>query len=190
MRLWLDLLRHGETERGGGFRGSLDDALTAKGWASLEAAVEGQGPWDGIVTSPLQRCAAFAYALARRLELPCTTVPGLSELHFGEWEGRSAADLMVDQAEALGRFWQDPFAYTPPGGEPLVAFKARIDNALAGLEREQAGKRLLIVGHAGVMRLLLARARGWPDHDLLQVEVAHGALHRVAVNHAGALVAL
>ncbi|MBA1242711.1 histidine phosphatase family protein [Pseudomonas japonica] len=190
MKLWLDLLRHGETERGGGFRGSLDDALTPAGWASLEAAVDGQGPWDGIVTSPLQRCAAFACALAQRLELPCTTVPGLSELHFGEWEGRSAADLMVDQAKALGRFWQDPFAYTPPGGEPLVAFKARIDSALAALVEEHPGQRLLVVSHAGVMRLLLARARGLPDNDLLQVEVAHGALHRVAITDAGALVAL
>ena len=27
----LDLLRHGETELGGGFRGSLDDALTETG---------------------------------------------------------------------------------------------------------------------------------------------------------------
>jgi len=26
--LYLDLLRHGETELGGGLRGSLDDALT------------------------------------------------------------------------------------------------------------------------------------------------------------------
>lgn len=190
MTLWLDLLRHGETERGGGFRGSLDDALTATGWASLEVAVEGQGPWDAIVTSPLQRCAAFATALAQRLGLPCITVAGLSELHFGEWEGRSAADLMVDQAEALGRFWQDPFTHTPPGGEPLDAFRARIEGALAALVEAHPGQRLLVVSHAGVMRLLLARARGLPAADLLQVEVAHGALHRVVIEHSGALVAL
>ena len=39
MTLRLDLLRHGETELGGGLRGSLDDALTAKGWAQMRAAV-------------------------------------------------------------------------------------------------------------------------------------------------------
>ena len=35
----IDLLRHGETERGGGFRGSLDDALTAHGWQQMRDAV-------------------------------------------------------------------------------------------------------------------------------------------------------
>ncbi len=52
MSLRLDLLRHGETESGGGFRGSLDDALTARGWAQMRTAVEG-GRWDLLVSSPL-----------------------------------------------------------------------------------------------------------------------------------------
>lgn len=41
--LHLELLRHGETELGGGLRGSLDDALTEQGWAQLRAAVQGAG---------------------------------------------------------------------------------------------------------------------------------------------------
>ena len=65
MSLRLDLLRHGETESGGGFRGSLDDALTARGWAQMRTAVEG-GRWDLLVSSPLQRCRAFAEELAQR----------------------------------------------------------------------------------------------------------------------------
>ena len=51
MTLHLDLLRHGETELGGGLRGSLDDALTAKGWEQMRAAVAEQGPWDRLVSS-------------------------------------------------------------------------------------------------------------------------------------------
>ncbi|WP_173425610.1 histidine phosphatase family protein, partial [Stutzerimonas stutzeri] len=53
----IDLLRHGETERGGGFRGSLDDALTDRGWQQMREAVDGAGPWDALISSPLQRCA-------------------------------------------------------------------------------------------------------------------------------------
>ena len=55
----LDLLRHGETEQGG-LRGSLDDALTEKGWAQMRDAVAEAGPWQVLVSSPLQRCARFA----------------------------------------------------------------------------------------------------------------------------------
>ncbi|WP_313054145.1 alpha-ribazole phosphatase family protein [Pseudomonas lopnurensis] len=172
----IDLLRHGETERGGGFRGSLDDALTARGWQQMREAVDGAGPWEVLVSSPLQRCAAFARELAERRGLPLHLEPDLRELHFGEWEGHSAAELMQTSAEALGRFWADPYGFTPPGGEPLADFEQRVLVALLRLQRRFAGQRLLLIGHAGVMRLLLARDRGLPPARLLEVTVAHGEL--------------
>ena len=67
MILHLDLLRHGETELGGGLRGSLDDALTANGWVQMREAVVARGPWDRLISSPLQRCARFAEELGARL---------------------------------------------------------------------------------------------------------------------------
>lgn len=182
MSLRLDLLRHGETERGGGFRGSLDDALTDTGWAQMRQAVSGLADWDALVSSPLQRCARFADELALTHGLPLQLEPGLQELHFGAWEGRSAAELMVDSERELGLFWNDPYTFTPPEGEPLVRFEARVLAALARLQAQHACKHLLLVTHGGVMRLLLARARGLPREHLLQVEVAHGALFSVLVD--------
>ncbi|KAA5839571.1 alpha-ribazole phosphatase family protein [Pseudomonas chlororaphis] len=181
MTLRLDLLRHGETELGGGLRGSLDDALTDAGWQQMRAAVAGRGPWDRLVSSPLQRCARFAEELGARLALPVTLGPDLQELHFGAWEGQSAAALMTTDAEALGRFWADPYAFTPPRGEPVLAFSARVLGAVERLHQRYAGERVLLVSHGGVMRLLLARARGLPREQLLNVEVAHGALFALTV---------
>ena len=100
MSVQLDLLRHGVTERGGGLRGSLDDELTAEGWAQMRAAVASAGPWQALVSSPLRRCAAFAEELAARLGLPLQLEADLRELHFGAWEGRSAADLMHEHVAA------------------------------------------------------------------------------------------
>ncbi|HEX5841787.1 MAG TPA: histidine phosphatase family protein, partial [Pseudomonas sp.] len=107
MTLYLELLRHGETELGGGLRGSLDDALTETGWAQLRAAVVEAGPWDRLISSPLQRCARFAEELAAQHGVPLSLEPDLQELHFGAWEGRSTAELMQTSAEDLGRFWSD-----------------------------------------------------------------------------------
>lgn len=183
----LDLLRHGETEQGGGLRGSLDDALTPLGWAQMRAAVEQGGPWDVLVSSPLQRCALFADELGALLGLAVHREPALQELHFGEWEGRSAAQLMDTHAEELGRFWADPYGYTPPGGETVLAFAKRVVGAIERLQHAHAGKRVLLVTHGGVMRLLLARARGLPREQLLQVEVGHGALVRLALQDDGQL---
>ena len=181
MTLRLDLLRHGETELGGGLRGSLDDALTEHGWAQMRAAVQAQGSWDRVLSSPLQRCARFAEELGARLGVPVDLEADLQELHFGAWEGRSAAALMETDAEGLGLFWSDPYAFTPPEGEPVTQFAARVLAAVQRLHRAYAGQRVLLVSHGGVMRLLLARARGLPREQLLNVEVAHGALFALRV---------
>ncbi|WP_413792199.1 MULTISPECIES: alpha-ribazole phosphatase family protein [unclassified Pseudomonas] len=181
MTLRLDLLRHGETELGGGLRGSLDDALTAKGWAQMHAAVDTGGPWDRLVSSPLQRCARFAEQLGARLGVPVQLDKDLQELHFGAWEGRSAAALMDTDADALGRFWADPYGFTPPDGEPVLVFSSRVLAAVERLHSAYAGQRVLLVSHGGVMRLLLAQARGLPREQLLNVEVGHGALFALRV---------
>jgi len=188
MTLRLDLLRHGETELGGGLRGSLDDALTARGWEQMHAAVTAGGPWDRLVSSPLQRCAHFAQQLGARLDVPVHVDKDLQELHFGAWEGRSAAALMDTDAEALGRFWADPYRFTPPDGEPVLAFSARVLAAVDRLHAAYTGQRVLLVSHGGVMRLLLARARGLPREQLLNVDVAHGALFSLRVSSGPVLV--
>ena len=187
MSLRLDLLRHGDTELGGGLRGSLDDALTANGWTQMRAAVVDGGPWDRIVSSPLQRCARFAAELGEQLNLSVHLDKDLQELHFGAWEGQSAAALMETDAEALGLFWADPYGFTPPQGEPVSAFSARVLAAVARLQAAYAGERILLVSHGGVMRLLLAQARGLPREQLLNVEVGHGALFALTVEADGAL---
>lgn len=187
MNLQLDLLRHGETELGGGLRGSLDDALTEQGWAQMRAAVEAGGPWDRLVSSPLQRCARFTEELAGRLRLAMTLEKDLQELHFGAWEGQSAAALMETNADELGQFWSDPYGFTPPDGEPVAAFSARVLAAVERLQEAYAGERVLLISHGGVMRLLLAQARGLPREQLLQVEVGHGALFSLQVGAGGVL---
>lgn len=187
MSVTLDLLRHGETELGGGLRGSLDDALTPVGWEQMRAAVQGQGPWDRIVSSPLQRCALFAQELAGQLALPVTFDKDLQELHFGEWEGQSAAALMQTNEQALGLFWADPYRFTPPQGEPVLEFSQRVLAAVTRLQQAYAGERVLVVCHGGVMKLLLAQARGLPREQLLNIQVVNGALFELRVDARGIL---
>ena len=187
MSVTLDLLRHGETELGGGLRGSLDDALTPVGWEQMRAAVQGRGPWDRIVSSPLQRCALFAQELAGQLALPVTFDRDLQELHFGEWEGQSAAALMQTDEQALGLFWANPYSFTPPQGEPVLEFSQRVLAAVTRLQQAHAGERVLVVCHGGVMKLLLAQARGLPREQLLNIQVVNGALFELQVDAHGVL---
>ena len=176
MSLHLDLLRHGETTGGNGFRGSTDDQLTEQGQTQMQQALASVGGWDLVISSPLQRCQVFAEQFAAERGLPLRIEADLRELHFGEWEGRNAAEILFADEQALGQFWNDPYGFTPPGGEPVRDFANRVLTTIGRLSAELAGQRVLLITHGGVMRLLLARARGLPEAQLLQVEVPHASL--------------
>ena len=151
-------------------------------------------PWDRIIASPLIRCADFARALSQRLNLPLSLDPRLVELDFGAWEGRSAADLMVSDAAALGRFWADPVTHAPPGGESLPAFQDRVLAAWQDLTAQALtnGERLLVISHGGVIRVILCTLLDHPLERLLELDVSHASLTRVGLdrNAAGTLPAL
>lgn len=181
MTLSLDLLRHGVTEGGPGFRGSCDDALTEQGRQQMDLALAGKDGWDLVISSPLQRCERYARAFAEARGLPLRIEEDLRELHFGDWEGRNSAQVLLEDTEGLGKFWNDPYHFTPPNAEPVRDFANRVLATIERLQAELDGQRVLLVTHGGVMRLLLARARGLPENQLLQVEVGYGALHGLTV---------
>lgn len=181
----LDLLRHGETQGGSRLRGRLDDPLTARGWEQMWTAVGKGGRarrWDAIIASPLARCADFARALSGDQGIPLRLEPRFVELDFGDWEGQTTTDLMARDAEALGRFWADPLANTPPGGETLADFASRVLAAWHQLLNQESGERLLVVGHGGVIRVILCQVLGQPLGRLLDLEVGHGTLISLRVD--------
>ncbi len=177
----IGLLRHGEVAGGPRFRGHSDDPLTAAGWDQMWSALGGDDRWERVISSPLARCAAFARAFARRHALPLAVDDRLMEMHFGQWEGRSAKELMAADPEALERFWRDPETYPPPGGEALSRFRARVLDAWNDIVTTHAGRRVLVVTHGGVIRVLLGHLQGRPPGRLLEIEVGHGTLHRLSI---------
>ncbi|MGO1071183.1 histidine phosphatase family protein [Lysobacter sp. CA199] len=174
----IDLLRHGDTGHRS-YRGQLDDSLLELGWRQMRDAVLGR-EWDVIVSSPLQRCAAFAQELAQARGLPLALEPRLREYHFGAWQGMAVDVIAAEQGEALARFWADPVAHPPPGAERFADFAARLIAAADAIVREHAGQRVLAVSHGGVIRLLRCLAVGRRYTDLLNIDVAHASLHSLS----------
>ena len=179
----LDLLRHGEPVGGSRYRGQIDDPLSDKGWMQMRAAVGDAHPWNHIVSSPLSRCRDFARELATRHTLSFDLEPRLMELSFGAWEGRTAVELMRTDADILARFWRDPLHNTPPGGETLPAFQERVLDAWNDLLAQHQGQHLLLVCHAGVIRLLLSHALGMPLGHMFRIQVPNAGLSRLRIDH-------
>ncbi len=177
----IDVMRHGEPEGGTRFRGSTDDPLSETGWRQMREGLGGPAPWRHILSSPLQRCRAFAEELAGANEIAMTIEPDLREMHFGTWEGRTAGELMASEAEALGRFWDAPFDNPPPGAEPPDEFRRRVLGAWEKLIKDPPARHLLIVSHGGPIRLILGQVLGLPDKNLLRLELPHAALSRIRI---------
>lgn len=182
----IDLIRHGEPVGGRKYRGQLDDPLSATGWRQMRDAVGGHVPWDAIISSPLRRCAEFARELARCQGLALIEDGRLAEIGFGEWEGQSAAELLAHNPDILLRFWRDPVNNTPPGAESLTAFRERVLAAWRDLIEVHAGKHVLVVGHAGVVRMVLHHVLGTPLDRLFRIDVANAGITRVRVEGDGA----
>ncbi|MFZ5593048.1 MAG: alpha-ribazole phosphatase family protein [Pseudomonadota bacterium] len=185
--LRVGLLRHGEVEGGNRFRGHTDDPLTAAGLAQMHAAVTDSGDWDRVISSPSARCAAFAEEYARRYSTPLSFDARLMEIHFGDWEDRTAAELMTTDTDALIRFWNDPLHNTPPGGEPLAQFQARVLDSWNDIFTKYPAQRVLIVTHSGVIRVLLCQITGVSVAQLQEFSVGHGQLHGVRIGRDGSV---
>jgi alpha-ribazole phosphatase/probable phosphoglycerate mutase len=175
----LDLMRHGEPVGGRKYRGQIDDPLSEKGWAQMRAAVGDAVPWTRVVSSPLARCRAFAEALAARHGLPLSLDDRLKEVGFGVWEGKSAAEIEAEAPGTLARFRSDPVNARPAGAEPLADFHARVAAALDDVLVHHRAQHILLVAHAGVMRMALAWALRIPLEHAYRIEVATASLTRL-----------
>jgi len=173
----IELLRHGDTGQRS-YRGQLDDPLSELGWQQLRQATQA-GQWDTVVSSTLQRCAAFAGELATERGLPLRLDARLAEYHFGDWQGTPIEQIAREQGDALGRFWSDPVAHPPPGGETFAAFRGRLSAALDEIVAEAGdrARRVLVVTHGGAIRALRCIVEQRPFGEMVSIEVPHASRH-------------
>ena len=182
----IDLIRHGEPEGGRAFRGhSINDPLTENGWQQMWDAVGDDAPWDQIVTSPLERCLAFAEALMDVYKIPCATEENFKEVGFGSWEGRTPDELKADNSEEYNAFYHDPVNSRPAGAENLNGFIKRVSNAYNNTIEKYAGQHILIVAHAGVNRAIIANALHTAPIGLYRIKVNNAGISRLKHDHLG-----
>jgi alpha-ribazole phosphatase/probable phosphoglycerate mutase len=178
----IDLLRHGEPVGGRRYRGQVDDVLSEKGWAQMWNAVGADPEWQQIVSSPLQRCSAFASSLAESLVLPIQLEPRFREIGFGDWEGKTRDELDRLDPGQITRFYQDPVKNRPPGAEPLDEFTGRVQAAFNDMVGRFAGQSVLVVAHAGVIRAVLAYTLDIPLASMYRISVPNAGISRITTH--------
>jgi len=187
MTIRLALLRHAPTgwNETGRLQGSSDIKLSdagrdaVRGWI-LPAPIDS---WRRIA-SPLARARETASLLKPPAD--AAIEPRLTEMNWGEWEGRTLADLRAELGDEMIRREIAGLDFRAPGGESPREVQARVKPWLAELAAN--GEDALAITHKGVVRAIYALATGWDMTAREPDRFKYPALHLFRVGRDGAVV--
>ena len=132
-----------------------------------------------VFSSPLRRAIHTAQLASDLPQEAIRRIEAFREIDLGLWEGLSVAEVQARYPGAYEARGADLAHFRPPGGESFADVAARAWPALLSLIADRAQTKsgpLLIVAHAGVNRVLLARASGLPLQELLTIPQPYGGL--------------
>jgi broad specificity phosphatase PhoE len=187
-RTTLCLIRHGETtwNRLGRWQGHADPDLTEEGLAQADAlaaalaAEHALRPWTRLFSSDLARARKTAAPLADRLGLPLSVDARLRELDVGRWSGLTRGEIEARDAELLLAFERGEPGVRPGGGETRIEIRERSHAFLCEITAREAGGRILVVTHLGVIRALVpgARPQNLERFEVIAEEIAARSIDR------------
>lgn len=164
----LALIRHGPTawNEQRRLQGQADIPLSPDGLAAVRRwrVPDAYAGFDWVA-SPLSR-AAHTAAL---LDLEAATEPAITEMHWGDWEGHTRAELQEKYGEEFRRRVGKGLDLRPHGGESPRDVRRRAAGWLADIAAR--GRPTGAVTHQGVIRAVISLATGWtmvgpPPHAL------------------------
>ena len=183
----LYLIRHGNTDWVGRVLAGRAPgiALNAEGReqaARLPDRLAGV-PIDKIVSSPLERARETAAPLAARLGLEVEVRDGVTEVDYGDWTGRTFAEVGPDP---LWRRYDATRSVTRiPGGELALEVQARVVAELERLARETPDGVVAVVSHGDPIKSALAHVVGSPLDLIQRLEISPASVSVVELGDRG-----
>ena len=170
-------VRHGETDWNAAYRyqGQRDIPLNDKGRGQARRTGEtllltlGDLKRLDYVSSPLSRARETMQIMRRVMGLPEHDFRFdnlLKEVHYGNWEGRLASDLEIQDPEGVAARNRDPYGWRPIGGESYADMMIRTDAWLSSITRDT-----IVTSHGGVSRTVRGRVLDLPSAEILRLEV-------------------
>jgi probable phosphoglycerate mutase len=111
-------------------------------------------PIAAIYSSPLERAVETAEAIAQPHGLAVQQVEAVGEVHYGEWMGAEIKELA--KLELWAGVQHYPSGTRFPGGETLGEVQMRAITALDALRERHPKEIIAVIGHADVIKLVIA----------------------------------
>jgi probable phosphoglycerate mutase len=157
-------IRHGETAWNVDTRiqGHLDIGLNEHGHWQAQRLAQALAAQDiaAVYASDLSRAFETGRYLAQATGAPITPEPGLRERCFGQFQGRTFAEIEAELPEQALRWRKRDPDFAPEGGESLEQLYTRVVQTCQRLAALHPGQQIAVVGHGGVMDVLYRAATG------------------------------
>jgi len=147
-------------------------------------------PFTQVYSSSLMRAVQTARIIAEARHLAVEPVADLAEIHFGDLESLTYSEIERQFPEVFRSWMRSPTQIEFPNGESFARMRARIWRAMESLISRHTDETILIVSHAGVIRILLGRALGMPDDMIFRLSQNYGAINRIDYLESGPIVQL
>jgi probable phosphoglycerate mutase len=157
-------IRHGETAWNVDTRiqGHLDIPLNDTGLQQarwLAQALAERDALHAIYASDLSRAHVTAQTVADAVGLQVTAHRGLRERAFGDFQGRTFAEIEAELPEHALHWRKRTPDWAPPGaGESLRVLRERVLATVDELASRHVGEQIVLVAHGGVMDVLYRAA--------------------------------
>lgn len=174
------LVRHGAVSSDGEKRyiGQTDLPLNDNGRkqvARLRDQLSGV-PFNLIYCSDLVRSVSTAEIICEKQELKPLVIKDLREIDMGLWDGLSFQEVVRLYPGEFEKRGSDIVNYAPPKGESFALCAVRVMAALDNILAAGQGN-ILIVGHAGVNRIIISWALGLPMENMFRLKQDYGCLN-------------
>jgi broad specificity phosphatase PhoE len=179
------LVRHGETDanRAGLLLGRANPTLNERGraQAAAVAAALRRDPVSLILTSPLDRARETAAAIGGATGVEVEVEPSLTEMDYGDWDGRRVADL----PPAVAARWRADPAFAPPGGESLAELRGRVGPCTLALLERAADGTVIVVSHVSPIKTMILVALDLGDLLAWRLRLDVASISRVGRGPSG-----
>ncbi|HEY7976390.1 MAG TPA: histidine phosphatase family protein, partial [Ktedonobacterales bacterium] len=130
---------------------------------------------SAIVSSPLERALETARTIARGWALPVREDPRLMDTDVGPWAGKKISDIAKDDPN-WAAFLRKP-TEPPPGVESMAAVQERATAVIEELRADTAaGDDVVVVAHADVIKLIVARYTGVSVEGALSIVIGNASI--------------
>ena len=131
-----------------------------------------------IFCSDLKRSVDTAQIVAGKTNAAVTALRELREINLGEWEGKSFEEIRRFYPKEFKKRGEDIVNYRTAGGESFSDVRERVMPAFNNICQKTKGN-IVIVGHAGVNRVILCSLMSIPLSKMFVLSQDYGCLNIV-----------